>query len=195
MIDLISSKSALRKESFARRGAAHAKGAGAAEAARDHLLASRLLTGQTIISGYAAMRSELDPAPLMHALHGAGHTLCLPVVIGAGQPLKFREWTPASEMEDGAFGAKVPASGQWLTPDLLVVPLLAFDAAGWRLGYGGGFYDRTLEGLRGQKPTTAIGFAYAAQQVDSVPTEPTDQPLDAIVTEQGVQKIQRRGAA
>ncbi len=89
-------------------------------------------------------------------------------------------------MGPGPFGAQVPAGGDWLRPDLLVVPLLAFDAAGRRLGYGGGFYDRTLAGLRAAGPVRAIGFGYAAQQVDEVPADATDELLDAMVTETGV---------
>jgi 5-formyltetrahydrofolate cyclo-ligase len=90
-----------------------------------------------------------------------------------------------SQMEVGPFGIMVPATGAWLVPALLLVPLLAFDAAGWRLGYGGGFYDRTLAALRARAPTLAVGFAYAAQEVPEVPREPFDQRLDAVVTEAG----------
>ena len=86
----------------------------------------------------------------------------------------------------GDFGALIPAEGPWLVPQVLIVPLLSFDARGYRLGYGGGFYDRTLEGLRARGPVLAVGFAFAAQEVDTVPTEPTDQRLDAVVSETGV---------
>ena len=86
----------------------------------------------------------------------------------------------------GTFGALVPAKGDWIVPEVLIVPLLAFDRRGYRLGYGGGYYDRTLEVLRARGPVTAIGFAFAAQEVDEVPIEATDQPLDLIVTERGI---------
>jgi 5-formyltetrahydrofolate cyclo-ligase len=89
-------------------------------------------------------------------------------------------------MIEGEFGALIPESGDWLVPEVLVVPLLAFDRRGYRLGYGGGFYDRTLELLRAMGPVKAIGFAFAAQEIDRVPTEATDQPLDLIVTERGI---------
>lgn len=89
-------------------------------------------------------------------------------------------------METGAFGAKIPSDGDLISPEVLIVPLVAFSRAGGRLGYGGGFYDRTLQALRAKKPTLAIGFAYAAQEQNDLPLEPTDQPLDLIVTEQGV---------
>lgn len=186
MSDITEIKAQMRTDGYAARKRAHAARAGAGEAARDQLLASRLLTGAGVVSAYRPIRTEIDPTPLMLALLEAGHRLCVPVIIASGQPLRFREWTPDAPMEPGAFGAMVPAGGAWLEPDLLIVPLIAFDAGCWRLGYGGGFYDRTLEGLRARRTTRAVGFAYAAQQVDTVPTEPTDQPLDAVVTERGI---------
>ena len=179
-------KAALRRQSFAdRRRAREGDDGRAAEAARDHFLAMRLHTGARVISGYRPIRTELDPTPLMQALIAAGHRLCVPVIEGKGRPLRFREWTPGTPMVEGTFGAEVPEDGDWLEPELLIAPLLAFDRTGRRLGYGGGFYDRTLAGLRSKRRTLAVGFAYAAQEVDEVPTEPTDQPLDAIVTEAG----------
>ncbi|WP_375280470.1 5-formyltetrahydrofolate cyclo-ligase [Pseudooctadecabacter sp.] len=137
------------------------------------------------LAGYAQMRTEIDPTPAMEeaAAHGP---VCLPVIEAAGQPLKFRTWTPGCAMTPGAFGARIPETGDWITPEILIVPLVAFSRAGGRLGYGGGFYDRTLEGLRALRPTLAIGFAYAAQELPDLPLEPTDQPLDLIVTEEGV---------
>ncbi len=128
------------------------------------------------------MRTEIDPLAAM-----AGHQgpVGVPVIIGAGQALQFRLWTPDCTMEMGAFGARIPTQGDWIIPQVLIVPLLAFDARGYRLGYGGSFYDRTLEGLRANGPVTAIGFAFAAQEVGEVPIEPTDQRLDIIVTEAG----------
>lgn len=86
-------------------------------------------------------------------------------------------------MIEGEFGAQIPAAGEWITPEILIVPLVAFDRKGGRLGYGGGFYDRTLELLRAARPTLAIGFAYGAQEAENLPLEATDQPLDMIVTE------------
>ena len=112
--------------------------------------------------------------------------VAVPVILGAGQALKFREWTPGCELQEGAFKALIPVSGAWIEPEIVIVPLVAFDRKGGRLGYGGGFYDRTLEGLRSRRATQAIGFAYAVQEAEMLPLEPTDQPLDAIITEQGV---------
>jgi 5-formyltetrahydrofolate cyclo-ligase len=183
-------KAELRREAFARRKPAHAadvaSGGEASRTARDHFLAGRLHTGAAVISGYRPIRSEIDPTPLMEALHAAGHQLCVPVIQGKGLPLRFREWRPGAEMVEGAFGALIPADGAWLEPQLLIAPLVAFDAQGGRLGYGGGFYDRTLARLRAKHRTLAIGFAYAAQEVPSVPRDATDQALDAIVTERGL---------
>ena len=110
----------------------------------------------------------------------------VPVILGPGQALKFREWSPGCAMEEGAFKAYIPVEGAWVEPEVVIVPLVAFDARGFRLGYGGGFYDRTLEGLRARRPTIAVGFAFDAQEMPEVPIEDTDQKLDFIVTESGV---------
>lgn len=185
-MDLDQRKAAMRDAAQQRRKAAHKRATGAAEAARDHFLAAVLHEGAAVVSAYRRIRSELDPSPLMLALIGQGLRLCLPVIKGKGLPLRFREWTPETRMQPGPFGALVPTDGEWLEPDLLLVPLLAFDASGRRLGYGGGFYDRTLARLRAAGPVSAIGFAYAAQQVDEVPADETDQRLDAVVTEAGL---------
>lgn len=126
------------------------------------------------------MRTEVDCLPAMAAHSGP---VGVPVILGPGQALRFRRWTPGARLVPGDFGALIPEVGDWVEPRVLVVPLLAFDRRGYRLGYGGGFYDRTLEGLRARGPVTAIGFAFAAQEVPEVPTEPTDQRLDLIVTE------------
>ena len=184
---LARSKVQLRHEAYAARKRAHlANGAAASLTARDAFLAAGLANTPTIVSGYCPIRTELDPTPLMEALAGAGHRLCVPVIEGQGRPLSFREWTPGCAMIEGPFGASVPAEGTTLEPRILIVPLVAFDANCWRLGYGGGFYDRTLELLRACRATTAVGIAYAAQEVPSVPREATDQPLDAVVTEGGI---------
>ncbi|MBT9244016.1 5-formyltetrahydrofolate cyclo-ligase [Gemmobacter fulvus] len=173
-------KAEARSAGFAARKAAFDKGKGqAAELLADWLAphAGRAL------SGYMAMRTEIDPLAAMAAHQGP---VCVPVIMGKGQPLKFREWTPGCAMVEGAFGAFIPAEGAWIEPEVLIVPLVGWDRRGYRLGYGGGFYDRTLELLRSKRPTLAVGFAFAAQEVPDVPIEPTDQRLDAIVTEAGV---------
>ena len=129
-----------------------------------------------------AMRTEIDPLAAMTA-HAAHAPVGVPVIAARGQPLQFHLWTPEADLQDGPFGARVPASARPMVPHVLIVPLVAFDRAGNRLGYGGGFYDRTLAALRAQRPTLAVGFAWAAQEADALPLEPTDQPLDAVVTE------------
>ncbi|MEM8792054.1 MAG: 5-formyltetrahydrofolate cyclo-ligase [Pseudomonadota bacterium] len=183
---LAEDKAALRKQAYAARKIAHEAGPEAALSARDHFLASRMHIGAEIISAYRPIRTEIDPTPLMEALHAAGHVLCVPVIQGAGMALKFAEWVPGERMIEGPFKAEVPADPRWVRPHLLIAPLVAFDAGCWRLGYGGGFYDRSLAELKAERPTRAVGFAYAAQQVVQIPREPTDQRLDAIVTESGL---------
>jgi len=136
-----------------------------------------------IVSGYMAISTEINPLVAMETLVNSGKRLCLPVVQDAEKPLLFREWTPNSVMKSGPFGAQIPDNGLTLKPDLLIVPLVAFDRDGARLGYGGGFYDRSLEQLRRQKTIIAIGFAYSCQEVEKIPTEKTDQQLDLLVTE------------
>lgn len=137
------------------------------------------------LASYMAMRTEIDPTAAMEeaAAHGP---VGVPVIMGAGKALKFRLWEPGCALIKGEFGAMIPENGDWMIPEIVVVPLVAFDRNGGRLGYGGGFYDRTLEQLRAKQPTMAIGFAYGAQEDLDLPLEPTDQPLDLIVTERGV---------
>ena len=173
-------KAEARKTAFAARKQAFAAGQGQAAALLADLLAGY---GPKPLAGYMAMRTEIDPSAAMAAHLGP---VGVPVIMGAGQPLKFREWTPGCALIEGEFGAKIPAEGAWIEPEILIVPMVAWDRRGFRLGYGGGFYDRTLEGLRAKRPTIAIGFAFAAQELPEVPVEPVDQPLDALVTETGV---------
>lgn len=180
---LTEDKAQMRKAAFAARKLDHDAGPG--EAAARLLAVIGPVGGPVsgkVVAGYMAIRTEIDPLPAMTRLVADGARVCVPVIEGAGLALKFREWTPRCEMVAGPFGAQVPAAGDWLEPEVLIVPLVAFDAGLARLGYGGGFYDRSLEGLRAKRATRAIGFAYDAQEMPVVPQEPTDQPLDAIVT-------------
>lgn len=179
--DIETRKATARALAFAARKEAHDKGLGHA----DHLLRVLEEFRGLPLAGYAQMRTEIDPAPALQAASAHG-PVGLPVIQGAGLPLKFRTWTPDCAMTTGTFGANIPATGDWMTPEILIVPLVAFSRTGGRLGYGGGFYDRTLEQLRAVRPTLAVGFAYSAQEQPSLPLEPTDQPLDLIVTESGV---------
>lgn len=183
MRDLTGEKSAARKIAFSDRELAHSVAASRRGAANliNFLIDWR---GQPI-SGYMPIRTEIDPLPAMAemARHGP---VGVPVILGDGQPLEFRRWDEKTAMEPGPFGAVIPINSEIVVPKVLIVPLVAFDRQGHRLGYGGGFYDRSLELLRGRGDILAVGFAYADQQVEDLPTEPTDQVLDAVVTDQGV---------
>lgn len=181
--DLKTIKARARKAAFARRKDVHSEARSAAGVA--NLLSVVTEHKGKTLSGYVPIRTEITPVPVMAAMATHG-PVCVPVTGQLGEPLRFALWTPDCEMTEGAFGAFIPATRQFVEPDVLIVPLLSFDRHGGRLGYGGGFYDRTLEGLRAKRPTLAIGYAYSAQEVDAVPLEPTDQLLDAIVTDEGV---------
>ena len=163
-------------------------GAAEAIAARGSALVSELRgpSGQAVVSGFASLPEELNVWPLLRRLAGAGVPLALPVVAKKGRPLVFRAWMPGDAMDKGVWGIPEPkADKPVLEPDILLVPLLAFDAHGCRLGYGGGFYDRTLAGLRAIKPVVAIGLAYDEQRVNAVPHLDYDQRLDWVLTPSG----------
>ncbi|SMR70793.1 5-formyltetrahydrofolate cyclo-ligase [Aliiroseovarius halocynthiae] len=183
MTDLTAVKAAARKAAFARRKEAHSEARSALGVA--HLISVLNDHKGKAIAGYMPIRTEINPLPAMAAM-AAWSTIGVPYIVGEGQALNFANWRPDSDMVDGPFGAQVPAELEFITPEVVVVPLVGFDRNGGRLGYGGGFYDRTLEGLRAARPTLAIGYAYSAQEAEGLPLEPTDQPLDAIVTDEGV---------
>ena len=176
-------KAGARTAAYATRKAAFAAGQGQAAEILADVLAG--YAGQ-VLSGYMPMRTEIDPLPAMAAHLGP---VGVPVIMGAGVALRFREWSPGCAMMEGDFKALIPVEGAWVVPQVLIVPLLAFDARGYRLGYGGGFYDRTLQGLRAAGPVVAIGFAFAAQEVAMVPIDGFDQRLDMVVTESGVRRF------
>ena len=181
-------KAGLRKQAFAARKTSFAEAETHVPRATEALLAEIASSRAQIIAGYMPIRTEIDPRPAMAALHAAGARIAVPVIAGPGQPLDFREWTPQSRLVEGPFKAMIPETGDWLIPDTLIVPLVGFDARLNRLGYGGGFYDRTLERLRAARPTRAIGFAFAGQELPAIPVELTDQPLDALATDLGVRR-------
>lgn len=160
----------------------------AGEDLRDRFLAAIPADGHENVSAFWPLADELDTRPLIAALAARGHRIGLPVVIKKGQPLLFRHWTPETVLMQGSFRVMTPPpEAPEVVPSLLIVPLLAFDRAGYRLGYGGGFYDRTLHKLRTAEGAAgkilAVGVALSAQEVPSVPCDDTDQPLDWIVTE------------
>ncbi|MDF2368123.1 5-formyltetrahydrofolate cyclo-ligase [Sneathiella sp.] len=177
-----------RDAAFARRAAIVAGDAG--KQASNRFLDILPKLGVSTISLYWPLGSELDTGPLLRALHDLGITCALPVVEKKNHPLSFRRWTPETVLEPGAFKVLVPVkTADYLIPDLVITPMLAFDAAGYRLGYGGGFYDRTLEKLKRGGNCTAVGFAYAMQEVAEVVTDRYDHRLDWVVTDQYVRKI------
>jgi len=177
-------KAELRKQAELRRRRLARNGFASAVAAYADTLGLR---EGAIVAGYWAFREEADPRELMRALAVRGHPLALPRVVARHVPLKFHLWGESDAMRVSSFGVTEPEVGaEVVTPSVLLVPMLAFDAQGYRLGYGGGHYDRTLEVLRRRGPVNAIGIAYAGQQVEALPREPHDQPLDAILTEQGL---------
>ncbi len=182
MIDDV--KKEARKAAFAARK--EAKGAVDEDAARAILAGVLDPHDGCTLSGYLPIRTEIDPVPVMAGWTG---NVGVPVIGAAGEPLSFSRWRPDAELVEGPFGAMVPR--QWLpvVPEVLIVPLLAFSEEGYRLGYGGGFYDRTLEKLRAEGPVFAVGFAFEAQLMEDLPLEPTDQRLDAVVTEAGVRRF------
>lgn len=187
-------KTALRKRMLDwRRGVTQAQRAETAQAlAWTGLAFARPLASQAIVSGFASLDDELDCMPLMHRLAGEGLGLALPLVTGKGKPLTFRKWAPGDDMDAGVWGIAQPkADKPVVEPDIVLVPLLAVDRAGWRLGYGGGFYDRTLQGLRARKPSLAIGLAYEEQVVDAVPHLDYDEPLDWVLTPGGALRCGR----
>jgi 5-formyltetrahydrofolate cyclo-ligase len=144
-----------------------------------------------ILSGFASMPQELDALPLLKRLHANGYRLCLPVIQGKGRPLLFRAWVPGDEMAAGQWGIREPKPERLaLEPDVLLVPLLAFDKHGFRLGYGGGYYDRTLKDLRSRKPIVGIGLAFDEQEVDVVPHLDYDERLDWVLTPSGPRQCQ-----
>ena len=138
------------------------------------------------VSGFLSIGDELDTAPLLAALHTAGHRLCLPVMQGRGKPLLFRAWAPGDAMATAIWGIQEPRPEQpEIVPDILLVPLLAVDFEGFRLGYGGGFYDRTIRTLRQKNRIVTIGLAFDEQVVDAVPHLDYDEPLDWLLTPSG----------
>jgi 5-formyltetrahydrofolate cyclo-ligase len=151
----------------------------------EHGLPPGIGIARCVVSGFIPYKSEITTIPMLDRLHRAGWQTCLPVVIGPEEPLVFRAWAPGEPLVPGAWDIPVPAeTAPEVLPDVLLVPMLAFDRKGFRLGYGGGFYDRTLEKLRELKKVVAIGVAYHAQMVEEVPVDMHDAPLDYVMTEQ-----------
>jgi len=198
---LANDKAELREHCYARRLEIEPKAAAAAANEVAGRIASEVdlsaigLSPDTVVSAYWPLRGELDPRPALRAFATRSVKLALPRVVGDDQPLAFHLWGPEDPLIEGRFKVMEPAADAVsVSPDILLVPLLAFDEACRRLGHGKGYYDRTLAGLRQVEPRPlAVGVAFAAQEVDRVPTDVYDQTLDMVVTERAVLKAARTG--
>jgi 5-formyltetrahydrofolate cyclo-ligase len=180
-------KATLRRDAMARREALPAVDRVAAA----NTIAARGLpvkvTPGNIVSGYSPLKSEISPMPLLRRCADDGAALALPVVVGRGHPLVMRAWAFGAPLASGVWGIREPPpAAPEVFPDVLIVPLLVFDRRGHRIGYGAGYYDMTLAKLRAMKKVTAIGIAFAAQEIDRVPTTPRDAPLDLVLTEREI---------
>jgi 5-formyltetrahydrofolate cyclo-ligase len=182
---LFDDKRTLRSAMLAWRGAlAEDERRAAAEGLLASLRREMPFETPSVVSGFWPIKDEIDIRPLMIELFNRGCQLALPVVQGRGKPLLFRAWRPGDPLEAGVFGTLQPSvRRETLEPDALIVPLLACDEEGWRLGYGGGFYDRTLGGLRARRKVTAVGVGFNAQVVPEVPHGADDQRLDWLLTD------------
>jgi 5-formyltetrahydrofolate cyclo-ligase len=179
-----SEKAVLRAEALALRDALPtADRKAAAETIAAHPFPVALAPG-VIVSGFFPMKTEINPMPLLRELADAGAQLALPAIAGRGKPLIMRAWHFGAPLEAGQWGIREPlAAAAEVAPDILIVPLACFDRQGHRIGYGAGYYDMTIRALRAKKPVTAIGIAFAAQEVPRVPATERDERLDLVLTE------------
>ena len=174
----------LRREAAKRRDALP----GDLRAAAAEMIAVRefplRISATVIVSGFIPLKSEINPLPLMQRLAELGARLALPRIIGRGQPLSMRAWQFGAALNRGQWGIREPKpDAREVDPDILLVPLLAFDRAGYRIGYGAGYYDMTIARLRSLKKIIAVGIAFAVQEVPEIPKTPRDERLDLVLTE------------
>jgi len=194
MSDSISElKSVIRKDAILRRDALPA----AERAKAAEIIATRpfpvAMNAGMIVSGFMPLKTEINPLPLMRSLAAQGARLALPAIDGRGKPLIMRAFAFGDELASGQWGIREPkADAPEVAPDILLVPLLAFDRTGHRIGYGAGYYDMTIARLRAMKPVVAVGIAFAAQEIGEVPVTPRDARLDLVLTEREI--IDLRGA-
>jgi len=180
-------KASIRREALARRGALPpAMRAQAAEAIAARPFPCALPAG-AVVSGFMPLKDEINPIPLMHKLADAGAKLALPVVAGRGKPLVMRAFAFGDPMTRGVWGIREPTADAPETfPDVMLVPLLAFDRSGHRVGYGAGYYDLTINALRARKNVLAVGLAFAVQEIAQAPATAHDARLDLVLTEHEV---------
>lgn len=190
--ELQSWRTAQRKALLAQRMAI-----GAAQRARwnaditAQLLAVLRPSPGTVIAGYWPFKGEFDPRFAMRAWRMAGARTALPVVVQKGQPLQFRDWWPGMPTSPGVYDLPVPVDGAVVTPQWALIPPIGFDAMGYRLGYGGGYYDRTLAALAPQ--LLKIGVAFALSRIDSIAPQPHDIAMDFIVTQEAWYQVSANG--
>jgi 5-formyltetrahydrofolate cyclo-ligase len=187
MSNIVTQKAELRGEALTKRDALSPED----RAAAAEVIAARAFpvpfTPGTIVSGFMPLKSELNPLPLLRKLAAAGATLALPAIAGRGKPLIMRAYAFGDEFARGQWGIREPKpEAAEVAPDILLVPLAAFDRAGHRIGYGAGYYDMTIAALRAKKKVTAVGLAFAAQEIREVPATPRDEVLDLVLTEREV---------
>jgi len=188
--DLKTDKRQLRREAMARRANARAKtGPLAGYLVATQFLENISISEAAVIAGYWPINDEITPVPLMKRLHQDGYSVALPAVVERGKRLQFRGWEPGLELELGPFGTLHPPATGAAPPSVVLVPLLAFDSDGNRLGYGAGYYDRTLTTLRDQGEVLAVGYSFEAQRIDTLPCHDGDQKLDWVVTENAAHRF------
>lgn len=185
-------KNEFRAAALARRDALSAEQRGDAAKAIASASLPVELSRETVVAGYSPINSEIDPFPLMYALADKGAALALPVIIQRDHALIFRDWSLNEGLVRGQYGIFQPSSDAAdVDPDIVLVPLAAFDRAGHRIGYGRGYYDRTLQNLRAMKRITVIGVAFAVQEIEVVPALPHDEQLDCVLTERELIDLRR----
>ena len=186
--DIVTAKALMRKDAASRRAALMSKQPEAPQHLAGFAAALIESFGVGVYAAYLPIRSELSPIALVGELVAAGMTTVMPITPEPENPLSFHQWAPGMPLAEGPYGTKQPPSAnRKIDPDVILAPMLAFDAGCWRLGYGGGFYDRTIANLRDkERDVRVIGLAFSGQKVAAVPTGPYDMALDAVLTPEGL---------
>ncbi len=192
--DIEQAKAALRLRARGSRAAIlHSARADAADTVADHFFNAIALAPRDVVAGYWRIKDEMDCQPILVRLMDSFQPVCLPVVLGDQLPLELRLWEQGAPLYEAGFGTLAPSElAPQVEPDIILMPLLGFDKRGTRLGYGGGYYDRTLERL--SKRPRLVGLAFAAQELDDIPRDAHDVPLDTIITEHGARHFEHAPA-